>query len=349
MEFKYRVGVENESEHIDFWDYEQNELDLAKARFDEIKIAKGQRKYLLDLETDEEIETKEKNYISQSKRQYFYDLIEKVADKSKMLWLDLRFDRNGKPYVYDLENCCKMGFKKAVGQVYEGACDLQSLGLSSREEKQFYLLCEKILNIAPKTMQYVVAVKDLESCIGEWYYTAEELQQAIEKYESIDLKKGERKYLKDLTSRLYLMEKEIEKDIRYQVFIQKGNTLIDEWFYSEEELEQAKERYELTELEQGENKAIRDLKNDKIILGEIKMKQLMASDLARLLAKLIKKGEDLEKIPVYIGDDDELNGIHTAWYCQNVEENKKEDEFYIEMINDDSCNVQFEKRAILIS
>ena len=38
MEFKYRVGVENEREHIDFWDYEQNELDLAKARFDEIKI-----------------------------------------------------------------------------------------------------------------------------------------------------------------------------------------------------------------------------------------------------------------------------------------------------------------------
>ena len=79
------------------------------------------------------------------------------------------------------------------------------------------------------------------------------------------------------------------------------------------------------------------------------MKQLMASDLVGLLAKLIENGEDLEKIPVYIGDDDELNGIHTAWCCQNVEENKEEDECYIEMINGDSCNIQFEKRAILIS
>ena len=265
MTFKYRVGVENEIEHIDFWDYLSSELDLAKARFNEIKITKGQRKYLLDLKTDKEIENKENKYISQSERQKFYDLIEKVADKSKMLWFDLRFDRNERPYVYDLENGAKMGFKKAVAQVYERAWNLENLGLSSSEEEQFYFLCEKILDIPPKTMQYVVAVKDLESCIGEWYYTAEELKQAVKKYASIDLKEGERKYLKDLTSREYLIEKEIKKEIRYQVFVQNGNNLIDEWFYSEEELEQAKERYKLTELEQGENKAIRDLKTAKII------------------------------------------------------------------------------------
>ena len=79
------------------------------------------------------------------------------------------------------------------------------------------------------------------------------------------------------------------------------------------------------------------------------MKQLMASDLATLLGTLYKKGEDLTKIPVYIGDDDELNGIHTAWFCQKVEEKQDEDIYYIKMINETNCNVPFKKKAILIS
>ena len=79
------------------------------------------------------------------------------------------------------------------------------------------------------------------------------------------------------------------------------------------------------------------------------MEQLMASDLATWLGTLYKKGEDLTKIPVYIGDDDELNGIHTAWFCQRVEEKKEEDKCFIEMINENSCNVPFKKKAILIS
>ena len=78
------------------------------------------------------------------------------------------------------------------------------------------------------------------------------------------------------------------------------------------------------------------------------MEQLKASDLVELLGKLIENGEDLTKIPVYIGDDDELNGIHTAWFCQKVVE-KEEDMYYIEMINENGCNVPFKKKAILIS
>ena len=79
------------------------------------------------------------------------------------------------------------------------------------------------------------------------------------------------------------------------------------------------------------------------------MEQLMASDLVELLEQLIEKGEDLEKIPVYIGDDDELNGIHCAWYCQNLKEENADDKGYIEMINENSCNYEFKEKAILIS
>lgn len=51
MEFKYRVGIENEFEHIDFWEYEKNEFELAQARYDSIILGENERKCLIDLET----------------------------------------------------------------------------------------------------------------------------------------------------------------------------------------------------------------------------------------------------------------------------------------------------------
>lgn len=51
--FKYRVGVENEIEHIDYWDYEADEYEQAEARFESINLKAGETKYLLNLLTDE--------------------------------------------------------------------------------------------------------------------------------------------------------------------------------------------------------------------------------------------------------------------------------------------------------
>jgi hypothetical protein len=80
------------------------------------------------------------------------------------------------------------------------------------------------------------------------------------------------------------------------------------------------------------------------------MEQLKIKDLEKLIEKLKKKYPlDYQEIPVYIGDDDELNGIHTGWYCEVVDEKDESCEDLIEMIKDNYGNVRFEKKAILIS
>ena len=77
----------------------------------------------------------------------FVDLLSKVVSKSKMTWADIRVDRNGNPYIYDLENNTKLGFKKGVKQIYEGICDLQTLGFTIEEENNFYNCCQCIMGV----------------------------------------------------------------------------------------------------------------------------------------------------------------------------------------------------------
>lgn len=81
------------------------------------------------------------------------------------------------------------------------------------------------------------------------------------------------------------------------------------------------------------------------------MKQLKFGDIMAFAKKLQKEGMNLGEIyelPIYLGDDDELNGIHCAWYANLVDANNVMDEYVIEMINDDRCNVKLEGKAILI-
>ena len=59
--------------------------------------------------------------------------------------------------------------------------------------------------------------------------------------------------------------------------------------------------------------------------------------------------EEIGELPVYIGNDEELNGIHTAFYCEHIACDKAEDSEYIGMIDADCCNVKLDGRAILIS
>ena len=83
------------------------------------------------------------------------------------------------------------------------------------------------------------------------------------------------------------------------------------------------------------------------------MKQLQFKDLVELFEQLKKKYpvEDILEMPIYIGDDEELNGIHTGFCVQEIrkDENHCDDDYFIEMIEENCTNIQFKDRAILIS
>lgn len=81
------------------------------------------------------------------------------------------------------------------------------------------------------------------------------------------------------------------------------------------------------------------------------MKQLKMKNIIEMYLTLKKQYSEIEVLdmPIYIGDDVELNGIHCAWHCEDIDEKDKEYECLIELINSNSCNIKFDKKAILIS
>lgn len=78
------------------------------------------------------------------------------------------------------------------------------------------------------------------------------------------------------------------------------------------------------------------------------MGQLNLKNIYDICEELKAKGEDLSKYQVYLGNDDELNGIHTGWYI-NILNKNKENESLLEMIEDNHGNVEFKGKGILIS
>lgn len=84
------------------------------------------------------------------------------------------------------------------------------------------------------------------------------------------------------------------------------------------------------------------------------MKQLTIKDIFDAVNKLQKSGvnfNDIMKMPVYIGNDDELNGIHCAWYVQSVDAKTNNDgeKWLVNMINEDISNHKLEDKGLLIS
>ena len=82
------------------------------------------------------------------------------------------------------------------------------------------------------------------------------------------------------------------------------------------------------------------------------MKQLTFRDIIGFAAILKKQGMDNDEIlslPVYLGNDDELNGIHCCWYTNLVDVNNPEDADLVDMINEDRCNHKITNKALLIS
>lgn len=82
------------------------------------------------------------------------------------------------------------------------------------------------------------------------------------------------------------------------------------------------------------------------------MDQLKLGTILVLATELQKKGmttEEIMNMPVYIGDDDELNGIHCAWYAETIEPNDENSADLVEMINETSGNYEVKGKSILIS
>lgn len=84
------------------------------------------------------------------------------------------------------------------------------------------------------------------------------------------------------------------------------------------------------------------------------MEQLKLRDIVGLYVRLRESGmseKEVIELPIYIGNDDELNGIHTAWYCEKLDsEDKNEDMNYlVELINEDHHNIKLNGKGILIS
>ena len=84
------------------------------------------------------------------------------------------------------------------------------------------------------------------------------------------------------------------------------------------------------------------------------MNQLTINDILALCAKLKKEGmimEEIRLLPIYLGDDDELNGIHTGWAVDFVDSNNtnEDDKWLVEMINERRGNIKLDGKAVVIS
>lgn len=82
------------------------------------------------------------------------------------------------------------------------------------------------------------------------------------------------------------------------------------------------------------------------------MKQLTMGQVLAVVKEYKKAGmtqKEIDKLPIYIGDDDELNGIHCAWYAQIVDPTNEDDADFVEMINERRGNYEIKGKAILIS
>jgi hypothetical protein len=83
-------------------------------------------------------------------------------------------------------------------------------------------------------------------------------------------------------------------------------------------------------------------------------KQLTLQDMVNIYLELRRRGMSEEKalnLPIYIGNDDELNGIHTAWFAETINAKSKDEgeQYLVSMINDYGCNNKLKGLGVLIS
>lgn len=77
--------------------------------------------------------------------------------------------------------------------------------------------------------------------------------------------------------------------------------------------------------------------------------QVKLVDLVRFIDKCKKEGVPLDT-PVYLGNDDELNGVHCAWGIDLIKKNNDEDDnIILELIDESFGNLKAKDINILIS
>lgn len=79
--------------------------------------------------------------------------------------------------------------------------------------------------------------------------------------------------------------------------------------------------------------------------------QLTINDILAFCVELRAKGmtmEEIRELPIYLGNDDELNGIHCGWYTNLMDVNNPEDADLVKFINEDRGNIELKGKAILI-
>lgn len=82
------------------------------------------------------------------------------------------------------------------------------------------------------------------------------------------------------------------------------------------------------------------------------MEQLTVNKIFDMVNKLHKSGmkyQDIMNLPIYLGDDDELNGVHCGWFVELIDAKDEHDNDIVEMINESSGNYPLKNKAILIS
>ena len=82
------------------------------------------------------------------------------------------------------------------------------------------------------------------------------------------------------------------------------------------------------------------------------MEILNGRQLYNLLESIERKGYKLSNVNIYIGNDEELKGIHSAFSLDIINNCDKDDkDYFVNMINDDCGNIKYneDKINILIS
>ena len=81
------------------------------------------------------------------------------------------------------------------------------------------------------------------------------------------------------------------------------------------------------------------------------MQQLTIGDLKAYIEELECKGYDLNNIPVYLGNDDELNGVHNGWCVELIDKNDNNEDmqYIVDMIEQDYATSDLKDKGILIS
>ena len=79
------------------------------------------------------------------------------------------------------------------------------------------------------------------------------------------------------------------------------------------------------------------------------MTQLTLKTIFDTALKLLEKGENLDNYPIYLGNDDELNGIHNGWFVNILDTKDKDCAYFIELIEEDRCTTDLKDKGILIS